>query len=232
MIDDKFPKETRDQVPLIADGGEILWIIGGRISERYKINFMHKKCIRNYIPRRNQVMSERIKVLLSEEEVDARIQQVAAKISKDYAGKEVHLICVLKGGVFFTCELAKRITVPVTLDFMSVSSYGDDTKSSGVVKIVKDLDQPLIGKDVLIVEDIIDSGRTLSYLLKILEDRHPNSIRLCTLLDKPERRVKKDVKVDYCCFNIPDEFVVGYGLDYAQKYRNLPFIGVVEFDGE
>ena len=177
-------------------------------------------------------MSERIKVLLSEEEVDARIQQVAAKISKDYAGKEVHLICVLKGGVFFTCELAKRITVPVTLDFMSVSSYGDDTKSSGVVKIVKDLDQPLIGKDVLIVEDIIDSGRTLSYLLKILEDRHPNSIRLCTLLDKPERRVKKDVKVDYCCFIIPDEFVVGYGLDYAQKYRNLPFIGVVEFDGE
>ena len=177
-------------------------------------------------------MSEKIKVLLSEEEVDARIQQVAAKISKDYAGKEVHLICVLKGGVFFTCELAKRITVPVTLDFMSVSSYGDDTKSSGVVKIVKDLDQPLIGKDVLIVEDIIDSGRTLSYLIEILKGRNPNSIRLCTLLDKPERRVKKDVKVDYCCFNIPDEFVVGYGLDYAQKYRNLPFIGVVEFDGE
>ena len=116
-------------------------------------------------------MSEKIKVLLSEEEVDARIQQVAAKISKDYAGKEVHLICVLKGGVFFTCELAKRITVPVTLDFMSVSSYGDDTKSSGVVKIVKDLDQPLIGKDVLIVEDIIDSGRTLSYLLKMLEEQ-------------------------------------------------------------
>ena len=177
-------------------------------------------------------MSERIKVLLSEEEVDARIQQVAAKISKDYAGREIHLICVLKGGVFFTCELAKRITVPVSLDFMSVSSYGDDTKSSGVVKIVNDLVQPLICKDVLIVEDIIDSGSTLSYLIKILEDRHPNSIRLCTLLDKPERRVKKDVNVDYCCFNIPDEFVVGYGLDYAQKYRNLPFIGVVEFDGE
>ena len=168
-------------------------------------------------------MSEKIKVLLSEEEVDARIRQIAAKISKDYAGKEIHMICVLKGGVFFTCELAKRITVPVSLDFMSVSSYGDDTKSSGVVKIVKDLDQPLIGKDVLIVEDIIDSGRTLSYL------RNPNSIHLCTLLDKPERRVR-DVKVDYCCFNIPDEFVVGYGLDYAQKYRNLPFIGVVELD--
>ena len=151
-------------------------------------------------------MSEKIKVLLSEEEVDSRIKQIAAKVSKDYAGKEIHLICVLKGGV---------------------SSYGDDTKSSGVVKIVKDLDQPLEGKDVLIVEDIIDSGRTLSYLIEILKQRNPNSIRLCTLLDKPERRVR-DVKVDYCCFNIPDEFVVGYGLDYAQKYRNLPFIGVVE----
>ena len=176
-------------------------------------------------------MSENIKVLLSEEEVDERIKQIAAKISKDYAGKEPHLICVLKGGVFFTCELAKRITVPVSIDFMSVSSYEDDTKSSGVVRIVKDLDQPLIGKDVLIVEDIIDSGRTLSYLIEILKGRNPNSFRLCTLLDKPERRVK-DVNVDYCCFNIPDEFVVGYGLDYAQKYRNLPFIGVVELDNE
>ena len=172
-------------------------------------------------------MSEKIRVLLSEEEEDSRIREIAAKISRDYAGKEIHLICVLKGGVFFTCELAKRITVPVTLDFMSVSSYGDDTKSSGVVKIVKDLDQPLEGKNVLIVEDIIDSGRTLSYLIDILGKRKPESIHLCTLLDKPERRVR-DVKVDYSCFNIPDEFVVGYGLDYAQKYRNLPFIGVVE----
>ena len=172
-------------------------------------------------------MSEKIRVLLSEEEVDSRIREIAAKISRDYAGKEIHLICVLKGGVFFTCELAKRITVPVTLDFMSVSSYGDDTKSSGVVKIVKDLDQPLEGKNVLIVEDIFDSGRTLSYLIDILGKRKPESIHLCTLLDKPERRVR-DVKVDYSCFNIPDEFVVGYGLDYAQKYRNLPFIGVVE----
>ena len=172
-------------------------------------------------------MSEKIRVLLSEEEVDSRIREIAAKISRDYAGKEIHLICVLKGGVFFTCELAKRITVPVTLDFMSVSSYGDDTKSSGVVKIVKDLDQPLEGKNVLIVEDIIDSGRTLSYLLDIIGKSKLESIHLCTLLDKPERRVR-DVKVDYSCFNIPDEFVVGYGLDYAQKYRNLPFIGVVE----
>ena len=169
-------------------------------------------------------------MLLSEEQVDARIQEIADQINKDYEGKEVHMICVLKGGVFFMCELAKRITVPVSLDFMSVSSYGDDTKSSGVVKIVKDLDQPLEGKDVLVVEDIIDSGRTLSYLLKVLKQRGPKSVKLCTLLDKPERRVMKDVEVDYSCFNIPDEFVVGYGLDYAQKYRNLPYIGVVELD--
>lgn len=173
------------------------------------------------------MMEDKIRVLLSEQEVDEKIAELGKKISEDYAGRSVHLICVLKGGIFFTCELAKRITVPVSLDFMSVSSYGDDTKSSGVVKIVKDLDEPLEGKDVLIVEDIIDSGRTLSYLIQILHRRNPASIRLCTLLDKPERRVT-DVKVDYVGFNIPDEFVVGYGLDYAQKYRNLPYIGVVE----
>ena len=141
-------------------------------------------------------MAEHIKVLVSEEEVDKRIRELGEQISKDYAGKEVHLICVLKGGVFFMCELAKRITVPVSMDFMSVSSYGDDTKSSGVVRIAKDLDEPLEGKDVLIVEDIIDSGRTLSYLMKVLQERKPASMRLCTLLDKPDRRVKM-VDVDY-----------------------------------
>ena len=133
-------------------------------------------------------MSEKISVLISEEEVDKKVREIAAQISKDYEGKEVHLICVLKGSVFFACELAKRLTVPVTLDFMSVSSYGDDTKSSGVVKIVKDLDEPLENKDVLIVEDIIDSGRTLSYLIEILKKRNPASLHLCTLLDKPDRR--------------------------------------------
>ncbi len=173
-------------------------------------------------------MEDKIRVLLSEEEVNERICQIAEQISRDYEGKSLHLICILKGGVFFTCELAKRLTVPVSLDFMSVSSYGDDTKSSGVVRIVKDLDEPLADRDVLIVEDIIDSGRTLSYLIEVLKQRGPKSIRLCTLLDKPERRVKKQVTVDYTCFTIPDEFVVGYGLDYAQKYRNLPYIGVVE----
>ena len=174
-------------------------------------------------------MAENVRILLKEEEVDKRIAEVAAMINRDYAGKEVHLICILKGGVFFTCELAKRLTVPVSMDFMSVSSYGSGTESSGVVRIVKDLDESIAGKNVLIVEDIIESGRTLAYLIEILKQRNPESIHLCTLLDKPERRVKKQVKVDYTCFEIPDEFVVGFGLDYDQKYRNLPYIGVVEF---
>ena len=172
-------------------------------------------------------MAEKIKVLISEEEVDARIRELGEKISKEYEGKQIHLICVLKGGVFFMCELAKRITVPVSMDFMCVGSYGDGTKSSGVVRLAKDLDESIENKEVLIVEDIIDSGRTLYYLIDILKKRNPKSVHLCTLLDKPERRVR-DVKVDYTCFDIPDEFVVGYGLDYAQKYRNLPYIGVVE----
>ena len=174
-------------------------------------------------------MAERVRVMLTENEVNARIKAIGEQISRDYEGRQVHLVCVLKGGSFFMCELAKNITVPVSLDFMSVSSYGGDTKSSGVVKIVKDLDDPLKDKDVIVVEDIVDSGRTLSYLLELLGQRGPKSLRLCTLLDKPDRRVV-DVKVDYTGFEIPDEFVVGYGLDYAQKYRNLPYIGVVELD--
>ena len=172
-------------------------------------------------------MAETIRVMIPEEEVDAKIAELGKKISEDYAGRQVHLICILKGSVFFTCELAKRITVPVSLDFMSVSSYGDGTASSGIVKIAKDLDESLEGKDVIVIEDIIDSGRTLYYLMDVLGKRQPNSLKLCTLLDKPDRRVR-DVKVDYVGFEIPDEFVVGYGLDYAQKYRNLPYIGIVE----
>ena len=175
------------------------------------------------------VMSETVKVLLNEQEVNDRIAALGKQISADYQGKQVHLICVLKGGVFFMCELAKHITVPVSMDFMSVSSYGNETKSSGVVKIVKDLDEGIEGKEVLVVEDIIDSGRTLSYLLETLRNRKPKSLRLCTLLDKPERRVI-EVDVHYTGFEIPDEFVVGYGLDYGQVYRNLPYIGVVELE--
>ena len=174
-------------------------------------------------------MAERVEVLLSEEVVDARIREIGEQISKDYAGKQVHLVGVLKGSVFFICELAKRITVPVTMDFMSVSSYGSDTKSSGVVRIVKDLDESIKGKDIIVIEDIVDSGNTLSYLLEMLNDRKPASLRLCTLLDKPERR-RKPVHVDYTGFQIPDEFVVGYGLDYDQKYRNLPYVGIVKFE--
>lgn len=174
-------------------------------------------------------MEDKIRVLLTEEEVDEKIKKLGQKISEDYAGRSVHLICVLKGGAFFMCELAKRITVPVSMDFMSVSSYGSGTESSGAVKIIKDLDEPIENKDVLIVEDIIDSGNTLHYLMEILYKRKPADIKICTLLDKPERRTA-DVHVDYVGFNIPDEFVVGYGLDYAQKYRNLPYIGVVEVD--
>ena len=170
-----------------------------------------------------------VNVLISQQDGEAKIKELGARISKEYEGKEIHLVCVLKGGAFFMCELAKYITVPCSLDFMSVSSYGGDTKSSGVVKIVKDLDEPINGKHVLVVEDIIDSGRSLSYLVDMLSDRGPASLRLCTLLDKPSRRVV-DVDVEYTGFEIPDQFVVGYGLDYDQKYRNLPYIGVVEFE--
>lgn len=172
-------------------------------------------------------MDDVIRVLVSEEEADARINMVAREINRDYAGQEVHLICILKGGAFFMCELSKRISVPVTMDFMYVSSYGSGTVSSGEVKIKKDLDEPIEGKNVIIVEDIIDSGRTLKSLTGILKKRRPKSLEICTLLDKPDRRLV-DVDVKYSCFNIPDEFVVGYGLDYDQKYRNLPYIGVVE----
>lgn len=176
-------------------------------------------------------MAEKVNVMFSEEEVDKRIKELGEQISKDYAGKEVHLVCVLRGGVFFMCELSKRINIPVSMDFMSVSSYGNDSKSSGVVKIVKDLDDSLEGKHVIVVEDIIDSGRTLSCLLEMLMERKPASLKLCTLLDKPDRRVV-EVPIDYTGFSVPDEFIVGYGLDYAQKYRNLPYIGVVELDEE
>ena len=153
-------------------------------------------------------MAEKIRVMIPEEEVDAKIRELGQKISEKFAGEEVHLICILKGSVFFVCELAKRITVPVTIDFMQVSSYGAETKSSGVVRLSKDLDEPLQGKNVIIVEDIIDSGRTLSHLVKLLGQRNPKTMTLCTLLDKPDRRVV-DVDVEYTGFTIPDEFVVG-----------------------
>lgn len=174
-------------------------------------------------------MSERIRELISEKDIAQRIVELGAQISEDYQGESVFMLCVLKGGVYFTTELSKRMSVPVNLDFMAVSSYGMETESSGVVKIIKDLDESIEGKNVLVVEDIIDSGRTLSLLLENLRQRKPKTLKLCTLLNKPARRVT-DIQVDYVGYEIPDEFVVGYGMDYAQKYRNLPYIGVVEFE--
>ena len=173
-------------------------------------------------------MEEQISVHISEEDVDKRIEELAAQISEDYRGRQIHLICVLKGGAPFMIELSKRLTVPVSMDYMAVSSYGSSTKSSGVVRIVKDLDESIKDRDVLIVEDIVDSGRTLKYLMELLSAREPRSLKLCTLLDKPDGRMV-DVEADYSCFEIPDKFVVGYGLDYDQKYRNLPYVGVLSF---
>ena len=172
-------------------------------------------------------MKEIVHVMFSREQVENRIKELADQINEEYGMTPLRLICILKGSVFFSCELAKHLKMPVTLDFMSVSSYGDDTKSSGVVKIVKDLDQDLSGKDVLIVEDILDTGVTLSHLVPMLKLRRPNSVRLCTILSKPSRR-KVDIEPDYCGFEVPDEFVVGYGLDYDEKYRNLPYVGVLK----
>lgn len=169
----------------------------------------------------------KISVLISKEAIETRIQEMADKINREYEGQEVYLIGILKGSVFFVCELAKRLTIPVTMDFMSVSSYGAGTESTGRVKIVMDLSESIKGQNVIIVEDIIDSGNTLSYLMPLLSGREPASIRLITLLDKPDRR-QKEVPVDDTGFTIPDAFVVGYGLDYAQKYRNLPYIGVID----
>lgn len=173
-------------------------------------------------------MKEVVHMMLSEEEVNSKIAEMAEKIDNDYKGKSIHLICILKGSVFFCCELAKRLTIPVTIDFMSASSYGDSTESSGKLNIKRDLDASIEGLNCLIVEDIIDSGNTLSLTQRMLAGRNPASLKLCTLLDKPARR-ETEVNVDYTGFVIPDEFVVGYGLDYAQKYRNLPYIGRLEF---
>lgn len=167
------------------------------------------------------------KVLISEEDLAARIKAMGEEITADYAGKEILMVGVLRGAVIFMSDLARAIKIPVAIDFMAVSSYGASTTSSGVVRILKDLDEELAGKHLLIVEDIIDSGLTLKYLFENLKSRHPASVKICTLLNKPERR-KADVTIDYNGFIVPDEFVVGYGLDYAEKYRNLPFIGILK----
>lgn len=167
------------------------------------------------------------RVLISKTELEQKVSELGEMISFDYQNKKLLMVSVLKGSVVFMADLMRAITVPCEIDFMSVSSYGRGANTSGVVKIIKDLDIPLEGCDLLIVEDILDSGMTLSYIKNILLERKPNSVRICTLLDKPERR-QADVKADYSGFNVPDEFVVGYGLDYAEEYRNLPYIGVLK----
>ncbi len=167
-------------------------------------------------------------VLISEQDIKEKVQEIGKRISEDYKdSKNLMLVTVLKGAVVFLADLMREITVPNEIDFMVVSSYGSGVKSSGVVKIVKDLDVPLAGKDILIIEDILDSGMTLSYIKEILQGREPKSIRIATLMDKPDRR-KVDIKADYTGFTIPDDFVIGYGLDYDEKYRNLPYIGVLK----
>lgn len=174
---------------------------------------------------------ENISVLISENDIKNRVKELAQDISKHYNGESVKMICILKGAVMFMVDLAKSVDLPVMLDFMSVSSYGNSTVSSGHIKILKDLDMPIEGQNVLLVEDIIDSGRTLHHLMGYLEKKNPKSLKICTLFDKPERR-EFEVNVTWTGFDIPDEFIVGYGLDYDERYRNLPYIGVLSFDEE
>lgn len=176
---------------------------------------------------KENMREDMLRVLLSEEEIRAKVKELGEVITRDYRGKNLLLVTVLKGAVVFLADLMRWIDTPAEIDFMIVSSYGSGTKSSGVVKIVKDLDIPLADKDILIVEDILDSGMTLSYIKELLQSRSPQSIRIVTLLDKPDRR-KVDLTADYSGFTVPDEFVVGYGLDYDEKYRNLPYIGILK----
>ncbi|WP_019228434.1 MULTISPECIES: hypoxanthine phosphoribosyltransferase [Sedimentibacter] len=167
------------------------------------------------------------KILIAEDELQAKVKELGAKITEDYQGKDLLLVCVLKGAVLFVSDLMKRIDLPLEIDFMAISSYGSNTQSSGVVRILKDLNQSIEGRNVLIVEDIIDSGLTLSYLAENLKARGPESVEICTILDKPDRRTT-NLDIKYTGFQVPDEFVVGYGLDYAEKYRNLPYIAVLK----
>ncbi len=168
-----------------------------------------------------------IKTLIDEEKLHKRVDEIAKQIEKEYKGKEIIFVCILKGSIFFTVDLARRIKENVKLEFIRVSSYRDGTESTGEINMKLDLKDSIQGKDVIVIEDIIDTGRTLSYLIKYLKMKKPNSVKLCALLDKPDRRVV-DVKVDYTGFQIPDKFIVGYGLDWDEKYRNLPYIGYIE----
>lgn len=175
------------------------------------------------------MIPEAERIMISQDEIAAKVQELGARISQDYAGEEILVVGILKGAAIFMSDLVRSISSPVAFDFMAVSSYGASTESSGVVRIIKDLDQSIEGRHVLIVEDVVDTGLTLNYLVENLRSRNPASLKLCSLLDKPSRR-KVEVKADYLGFEIPDEFVVGYGLDYAERFRNLPYIAVLKKD--
>ena len=177
--------------------------------------------------RNTELYGDLERILLTREEIAAKVRELGEQITKDYAGKKPVLVCILKGASVFFADLIREIALPLSLDFMAISSYGSATKTSGVVRILKDLDNDILGRDVIVVEDIVDSGITLSYLTKILMQRGAKSLRIAALLDKPARRRVEGLHVDYKCFDIPDAFVVGYGLDYNQIYRNLPDIGVL-----
>ncbi len=185
------------------------------------------ECIMEEIVMEYQKKHE-ISVYLTEEQIHQRIAEMGKEITEKFQGESVYLVCVLKGAVFFATELAKHIELPMTLDFMSVSSYGAGTKSSGSIKIKKDLECPIEGENIIVAEDILDSGNTLSRLIRLFKERKPKTLTVCTLLDKPERREAEDVVIDYTGFVVPDKFIVGYGLDYDQRYRNLPYIGFLE----
>ncbi len=176
---------------------------------------------------RGKLYGDLSEILVTREQIAEKIREIGKQITEDYRGKEPVMVCVLKGAAVFFTDLVRAVDLPLRMDFMAVSSYGSATKTTGVVRVLKDLDEDIVDKDVIIVEDIVDSGVTLNYIRSMLAHRGAASIRIVTLLDKPERRKVPDLKVDYCCFDIPDAFVVGYGLDYAQKYRNLPDIGVL-----
>ena len=209
FIDLKIPAEERNSRLIIADDKSILWLEGFRIHNSYKVSYSTNK------------------ILITEDMLQSKIAELGSKITADYMGKDLLLVCVLKGAVIFVSDLMRKIELPLDIDFMAISSYGSNTKSSGVVRILKDLNTSIEGKHVLIVEDIIDSGLTLSYLVENLKSRGPSSVEICTILDKPDRRAV-ELEIKYTGFQVPDEFVVGYGLDYAEKYRNLPYIAVLK----
>lgn len=229
MIDKKIPRWLRDTYPVLRAGNEIIWVAGLAFDTRFTQAAPGRSKIYIQIEKEEEKAMEKNigEILLDQKTIQDKVAELAATLDRDYAGKKPLLICVLKGALMFMADLTRAMKINLELDFMAVSSYGVSTKSSGVVRILKDLETSIEGRHVIIVEDIIDSGLTLKYLLQNLMSRKPASLKICTLLDKPSRR-QVDLKPDYCGFAIEDKFVVGYGLDFAEEYRNLPFIGVLK----